>query len=239
MKPTLNKTPRSERTLEYYFAEIMESVINVFLLNIPDQDRASFMRLIYEPLKECELSGDDVLRYFYEAGETQLGKGDMALLACIYCVQSGWARAGGQNERAWSYLMEAQLYVAMSSVADFSEPQLAKILDLARAEAKSKAAKESVAVSVKPWRETRQEAIRLIEERARNGQRWASAEQAALEILGDLREFLKTRQSKKQKDFWTNTPEKTVALWLRRMSNAGSLFGNQRVSRILCKRRLN
>lgn len=223
MKPTLNKTPRSERTLEYYFAEIMESVI---LLNKPDHDRASFMRLIYEPLQECELSGDDVLRYFYEAGGTQLGKCDMALLACIYCVQSGWARLSGQNELAWSYLMEAQLYVAMSTVADFSEPQLAKILDLARTEAKRKAAKESVAVSVKPWQETKQEAIRLIEESAQNGQRWASAELAAWEILGHLRAFLKMRSSKKQKAFWTKTPEKTVANWLRGMSNAGSLFGD-------------
>lgn len=226
MKPTLNKMPRAERTLEYYFAEIMESVIDIYLLCVPEHDRASFMTLIYEPLKEIELSGDAVLRYFYEAGVTQLGKGDLTLLACIYCLQSGWARVDGQIELAWSYLMEAQLYIAMSTAADISEPQLAKILDLARTEAKSKAAKESVAVSVNPWRETKQEAIRLIEEKARNGQRWASEEKAALEILDDVKKFLKTRQSKKQKNFWTNAPEKTVATWLRRMSNAGSLFGD-------------
>lgn len=226
MKPTLNKTLRSERTLEYYFNEIIELVIDLFLLCEPDHNRTSFMRDIYAPLKEARLCGNDVLFHFYEGGGTQLGKGDMTLLACIYCLQSATARLEGRNELAWSYLMEAQQYVSLATAADVSEMQLAKILDLARTQARRKAAQENVAFSVEPWRQTKEEAIRLIEEKARNGQRWESAEQAAIEILEDLKEFLKTRPSKKPKNFWSAAPEKTVAQWLCSMPKAKMLFGN-------------
>lgn len=224
MKPEPDKTPRSNRTLEYYFAEIMETVVNLYLQCMPEHDRDYFMELIYEPLKAANVSGDTVLRNFSKAGGTKLGKGDATLLGCVYCIQSGWARLDGQLELAWSYLMEAQQYVATAIAEDVSEPHLAKVLDLARTEAKSNAAKESVAVSVQPWRETKLEAMRLIQEEAQSGRRWISAEQAAVEILDDLTEFLKTRQSKKPKEFWAQTPAKTVAGWLREMPNAGILF---------------
>jgi hypothetical protein len=224
MKPEPDKTPRSNRTLEYYFAAIMEMIVKLYLQCIPEHDRNYFMESIYEPLKAANVSGDTVLSNFFKAGGTNLGKGDATLLGCVYCIQSGWARIDGQMELAWSYLMEAQQYVAVAIAEDVSEPHLAKVLDLARTEAKRNAAQESVAVSVQPWRETKLEAMRLIQEEAQGGKRWISAEQAAVEILDDLKNFLKTRQSKKPKDFWAKMPEKTVAGWLREMPNASTLF---------------
>lgn len=226
MMPKSEKTSRSDRTLEYYFAAIMESVVTTYLLCAPEHDRDSFMQLIYEPLKVANVSGDVVLSNFSKAGGTRLGKGDATLLACIYCIQSGWARVDGQYDAAWSHLMEAQRYIAVAVAEDVSEPQLAKVLDRARTEAKSKAAKESVAVSVRPWREAKLEAFRLIEEMAQSGRQWIDAEQAAIEILEPLKEFLKTRESRTPKRFWTKTPEKTIAGWLNEMPNANILFGD-------------
>ena len=226
MRSAISKIPRSERTLDYYFCLIMDDIVEMYLMCVPELNRDSFKRLVYQPLSEINISGDDVILYFREAGERKLLKGDATLLACIYCIQSRWTASAGHEILAWSYMMEAQKYIAMAITEDASEPQLAKVLDFARTEAKSKAAMASVAVSVQPWRETKLEALRLIEEKALNGQRWDNAEQAAVEILDDLREFLKAHSVKKPKDFWSSTPEKTVAHWLRQMSNAGNLFRN-------------
>jgi hypothetical protein len=230
MKPMLDKTPRSERTLEYYFDDIMNTVVKVFLLCVPKHDQESFISEVYEPLKALRVSGDEVVRNFNQAGGTQLGKADMSLLACIYAIESRWAGREGKDEQAWALLMEAQHYISMSVAADVSEPQLAWVLDMARTEAKHKAAQDSAAVATQAWRETRQEAFRLIEERVQDGRSWDSAEQAATEILDELKTFLQTRPSRKRRNFLTTTPEKTVADWLRQMPNAGSLFNDQTMS---------
>jgi hypothetical protein len=227
MKPTLPKTPRSERTLDYYFCQIMDAVVTTYLLCAPEFDEDTFKSRVFEPLYQINVSGDSILCYFSEAGGTKLLKGEATLLACIYCIQSKWAQKDKSDELAWSFIMEAQKYISMAISEDVSEPQLAKILDLARTEAKSTAAKKSVSVSVQPWRAVKSEAIRLIDEKAQSGQRWNHEEQAALEILDDLREFLKKYPAKSSKNFWSNTPEKTVAGWLRAMPNAKLLFSTE------------
>ncbi len=225
MKPTLNGTPRAERTLDYYFDQIMNSVVEMYLLCVPEHDIDTFKEVIYEPLKALEVSGDLVMRYFAEAGGTSLGKGDATLLTCIYCIQSKWANVDGHVDLAWSYIMRAQRYITMAIAEDVSEPQLAKVLDIARTEAKTNAARESVTVSVQPWWETKQEAFRLIREEAGKGRRWPNAGIAALEILASLKEFLKTREAKKRKAFTSQTPESTVEEWLLEMPEADILFG--------------
>lgn len=223
----LTKKPRAERTLEYYFGEIMEAAISMFLVCVPEYDRDRFIKEFYEPLKNIRVSGDSIMHYFSQEGGSKLGKGDAALTACIYCIESGWARVEGLTELAWVKLMDAQRFIAFAVAEDVSEPQLAKILDLARTEAKKNAAKESVAVSVQPWREANQEALRLIREKARDGRRWEHAEQAALEILDSVSEFLKSRESKSPKRFWTDAPEKTIARWLLEMPEAAVIFGKK------------
>jgi hypothetical protein len=228
MKPSLPKTPRSERTLDYYFSQIMDAVVKTYLLCEPGLDEDTFKSRIFDPLQKINVSGDSILRHYSEAGGTKLLKGEATLLACIYCIQSKWAQTDGCDELAWSYIMDAQKHISIAITEDVSEPQLARILDFVRTEAKSTAAKKSVAVSVQPWRAVRSEAFRLIDEKAQRGQRWEDVDKAALEILDELRDFLKKHPGKKSKNFWSNTPEKTVSGWLREMPDAKFLFGNLR-----------
>ena len=224
--PKMNTRPRAERTIEYYCAEITAKALAILTLCIPEEDRDKFMRDIYEPLKYIRVSGDVLTHHFYREPGSKLSKCEAALTACIYCIESDWARVEGQVELAWVKLMDAQHFFALVLAEDVSEPQLAKILDFARTQAKSNAAQESVAVSVQPWRETKEEAVRLIREKAQCGQRWEDVEQAALEIVNAVSEFLKSRQSKSTKRFWTLTPEKTIAGWLLEMPDAEVLFVN-------------
>ena len=225
MESKLDQTPRIERTLEYYFAEIMETAISVFLTCIPELGRDRFIKDVYIPIHESRVAGADVLSIFHQSGRSVLGKGDLTLLACVFCSESKLAKDEGNDELSWRYLLEAQRYVVMAAAEDQAETQLAKLLDFVRTQVKAKAARENVARSVSVWWETQQEAVRLVQCGLRGSKKWASIEEAARDILPELRQFLESRPSKKRRNFTAATPERTIASWLRSDPEVRILFG--------------
>lgn len=221
-----SKIPRGERTTEYLCNLVIKELVQIFLSSSPELSKEMFMQNIYYPARSENAGGDTMLKFFKDQNEGKLNVAYLIQISCAYCVQAQAANAINKQHLAKSYLMDANLYLGMASASMTSNPQVAQLREFVGKDARSTNARHSVSVSVDPWHKTKDEAMRLIRESAKAGDRWATPSEAATTIAEDVEKFLSTLTPRKR--FQETQRDITIAKWLSAMPESFELFASLR-----------
>jgi hypothetical protein len=200
----------------------LEELLQIFLASSPELDREVFMQKIYYPLRTTQAGGDAIVSLVKRKLEGKFGLSHLIQISCAFCIQAQAADTRREGPLARSYLMDAYLYLGMAKTGATSSAQVERLRDEVARDTLSTHARQSAATNTDPWGKAKDEAMKLIRERASVGESWATPSEAARAIALEVDNFLtqhssKRFQSSKQRNI-------TIAKWLRKMPEAAELF---------------
>lgn len=215
---------REQWTPKYLSGLALEELLQILQACAPGVDREVFKQKIYLPMCRAGVDGDVTAHTLRSENEGKLNLAHLLQISCAYCIQALAADAEDKQQLARSYLMDAFLYLGMAKTGMSSEPQVKLLQDAVAKDALTTNARRSVSASIAPMHRAEAEARRLILERARAGDRWATPSEAAKAIADEVEQFL-TRETPRR--FLTRKGRnETIARWLRKMPEAPELFAS-------------
>lgn len=208
--------PRVQRTPQYYYTNILGDLFQILAACAPEADRDILRWLVYQRGPLTALSGDEMGQYWRNENNGKLDLPHLAMIASAYCADAH--NVMDRAEIAWLYLMEAQRHLGMCRAATAWRGQSDLVLEFVAREARAENARKSGVAKAKISQPAKDEAYRLIRERARDGTRWASSSEAARAIGPEIQAFLDTLQPRRR------FTDSRISLWLRAMPEAEELF---------------
>lgn len=213
--------PREQRTARYHHDNILNELLQTLAACAPDADHDLLRWLVYQRGPLSGLSGDAMGQHWRAENDGKLGLPHLVLIASAYCADA--FNVIEQKDTAWPYLMEGQRHLGMCRAAKAWRGQSDQARAMVAREARAAHAGNSGAANARIWHGVRDEAFRLVRERARDGARWDSRAEAARDIGPQVQAFLAKQHPGKR--FASEAQQEIqIASWLGEMPEATSLF---------------
>lgn len=215
--------PRDQRTPQYHHTNILGDLLQILAACAPEADRNVLRWLVYQRGPLSNLSGDEMGQHWRAENNGKLDLPHLALITSAYCSDA--QKVMDQGEITWFYLMEAQRHLGMCRAAKAWRGQSDQVLEMVAREARAANARKSGTANANIWHSVRDEAYRLIRDRARGGAHWESRAEAARAIGPEVQAFLATLRGKQ---FSTESQRDVkISSWLRHMPEAAELFSHR------------
>lgn len=177
-------TPREQRSFEYHWSNVMERMCVAYLHVLPDRNRPDFTKWMLDMIK-AQRDPDQVARdHGGRSGLTEL-----LTMAATYCASAAIARAkldANSDALSWTYLVDAQFYVGAALLACAQEKGWPEIEEATRRAATASVRRKGGEARNRCWKIIEDEAVRLVRERGKRGQRWRNRREMARSIADDL-----------------------------------------------------
>ncbi|MDY0748642.1 hypothetical protein SNE35_29360 [Paucibacter sp. R3-3] len=167
------------------------------------------------PSNSVEIDADSEHRRIATEKEGRLNLADSIYLSYCFCVHASQSERFGQKKAARSFLIDAFFHLGEAQSNALNEPKIENLLEAIKGKARSNNASSSVNVSAAGWKKVREEALRLVRERAESGARWSDPTAAARAIADGVEKFMETLPGKRFQS--EKSRETAIAGWIREM----------------------
>lgn len=199
----------------------LTALAGFYSLSTPEKKPDDFTQEFLIPMASAsDTTGAAYLAKFREvqqADETaNLQYGPM-LISCAYCIEALHYSNLDQRELAWSRMAESRYWCGVTLASQGLETARDKTVIATR---KATGKKAAAARSEINYKQTKDEAFRLVRERKPALKGWQSRRQAMLLIKDDVIEFAE----RYGKALSASQAEKTIYEWLAQMPDATTIF---------------